>query len=118
MPPVTEYEVQRGDSLSVIARDELGDIDRWREIAMINGIAPPYTIEPGQVLELPVDEAEAEGMTAPERRDFDEGLTIRAEAPGAGVDWGDVAGWGLFAAAIGYALFGGGSTKPSRRRRR
>lgn len=50
------YIVQTNDSLSIIARDEVGDIARWYEIAYINSITAPYTIFPGQVLLLPDDE--------------------------------------------------------------
>jgi len=48
-----KYTVRRGDSLQAIARRELGDAERWREIARENDLKPPYTIKPGQVLELP-----------------------------------------------------------------
>lgn len=50
------YTVQRGDSLSIIARDQLGDISRWREIAYINSLSAPYVIQPGQLILLPVDD--------------------------------------------------------------
>ena len=49
------YIVQSGDSLSIIARDQLGDLSRWPEIAYINSISKPYTIQPGQTILLPVD---------------------------------------------------------------
>jgi len=49
------YTVQAGESLSIIARDELGDISRWPEVAYINSISAPYTIFPGQNILLPVD---------------------------------------------------------------
>ena len=49
------YTVQAGDSLSIIARDQLGELARWPEIAYINSIASPYTIYPGQTIMLPVD---------------------------------------------------------------
>lgn len=49
------YTVQPGESLSIIARDQLGDLTRWREIAYINEIASPYTIYAGQTILLPVD---------------------------------------------------------------
>ncbi len=49
------YTVQAGDSLSIIARDELGDISRWPEVAYINSLSAPYTIFPGQNIMLPVD---------------------------------------------------------------
>lgn len=47
------YTVQEGDSLSKIARDVMGDMNRWPEIADANGISDPYVIYPGQVLTLP-----------------------------------------------------------------
>lgn len=49
------YTVKAGESLSIIARDELGELARWQEIAYINSIVPPYLIRPGQVILLPVD---------------------------------------------------------------
>ena len=47
------YKVQSGDCLMGIARKLLGDPHRWREIANLNGIGPPYTIYPGQELKMP-----------------------------------------------------------------
>ena len=47
------YRVKSGESLSIIARDLLGDMQRWPEIAFINNIRQPYIIYTGQVLELP-----------------------------------------------------------------
>ncbi len=47
------YTVQSGDCLMGIARELLGDPHRWREIATLNGIGPPYTIYPGQELKVP-----------------------------------------------------------------
>lgn len=50
------YTVQAGDSLSSIARRELGNEARWRELyAMNRGVvgANPGVIQPGQVLTLP-----------------------------------------------------------------
>ena len=47
------YKVKSGESLSMIARDLLGNINRWPEIAFTNSIRYPYLIYPGQVLELP-----------------------------------------------------------------
>lgn len=47
------YTVKSGDSLSVIARDVLGDVNLWPVIASANGIGPPYLIQPGQILLLP-----------------------------------------------------------------
>ena len=47
------YRVKSGESLSSIARDLLSDINRWPELAFLNGIRHPYFIYPGQILELP-----------------------------------------------------------------
>ncbi len=49
------YTVKSGESLTIIARDQLGELSRWRELAYINEIASPYTIYPGQTILLPVD---------------------------------------------------------------
>lgn len=51
-PPVAPVVVAvlPGDTLSGIARRN--DID-WRELAAANGLAPPYTVRPGQKLMLP-----------------------------------------------------------------
>lgn len=45
--------VRSGDTLSGIAKRHLGDPNRWREIAQINGIKDPKGIRPGQKLRLP-----------------------------------------------------------------
>ena len=47
------YTVKKGDSLSIIARDQLNDLSRWPEIAALNNIKAPYTIYPDQTLTLP-----------------------------------------------------------------
>ena len=47
------YTVERGDCLYNIALAELGDANRWREIAALNDISSPYLIFPDQVLQLP-----------------------------------------------------------------
>lgn len=47
------YTVKSGDSLSKIARDVLGDMPIWPELARINNILAPYIINPGQKLVLP-----------------------------------------------------------------
>ncbi|MFJ8161896.1 LysM peptidoglycan-binding domain-containing protein [Streptomyces sp. NPDC096136] len=50
------YTVKAGDSLAAIARRELGNEARWRELyAMNRGVigANPDLIQPGQVLTLP-----------------------------------------------------------------
>ncbi len=49
------YTVRRGDTLSGIAEEQLGDADRWPEIFALNRdvIEDPNKIFPGQVLTLP-----------------------------------------------------------------
>ena len=47
------YTVVKGDCLWTIARDELGNAYRWKEIAELNNIKSPYTIYPGNQLTLP-----------------------------------------------------------------
>jgi hypothetical protein len=42
-----------GEDLLTIAARELGDADRWVEIAQLNGLRDPRAITPGQVLRLP-----------------------------------------------------------------
>jgi hypothetical protein len=42
-----------GETLASIAARELGDADRWIEIAQLNGIRDPAAVAPGQVLRLP-----------------------------------------------------------------
>lgn len=43
----------QGEDLLTIAARELGDANRWVEIAQLNGIRDPRNIAPGQVLRLP-----------------------------------------------------------------
>jgi len=43
----------QGDDLLSIAARELGDADRWIEIAQLNGLRDPRAISPGQVIRLP-----------------------------------------------------------------
>lgn len=48
-----QYKVQAGDTLSKIADFLLNDMSRWPEIARANNLKAPYTIEIGQVLNVP-----------------------------------------------------------------
>lgn len=52
------YTVKSGESLSAIARDVIGDMERWKELAFINGLSYPYIIRPGQILKIPDDDRE------------------------------------------------------------
>jgi hypothetical protein len=49
-PDEDTYTVRPGDYLAVIARRL--DVD-WRDLAEVNGLRPPYTVHPGQVLRVP-----------------------------------------------------------------
>ena len=48
-----KYTVQDGDSLVLIALEQLHDQAKWKKIADINRLAKPYRIKPGQVILLP-----------------------------------------------------------------
>lgn len=49
------YTVKIGESVSSIARDELDDVNRWRELAKLNDLLAPYVIRTGQQLLMPGD---------------------------------------------------------------
>ena len=53
-PPNT-YTVQKGDSLSKIAKQQYGDAKKWKAIFEANRdqITNPDLIHPGQVLKIP-----------------------------------------------------------------
>lgn len=74
------YRVEVDDSLSKIARDVLGDMDRWPEIARLNQLNPPYIIHPGELLLLP-DETELEPMRIAIEK------PVSQEQPGKGKGW-------------------------------
>jgi nucleoid-associated protein YgaU len=54
-PTVKTYVVQKGDSLSKIAKKEYGNANDWRKIFEANRdiIKNPDLIHPGQVLKIP-----------------------------------------------------------------
>lgn len=47
------HTVKSGETLQSIAAKELGDNNRWREIATLNGIRDPKSIKVGQKLKMP-----------------------------------------------------------------
>lgn len=51
---MTTYTVKSGDTLSSIAKAVMGDLNRWREIASLNGLSSTL-IRTGQVLQIPDD---------------------------------------------------------------
>ena len=49
------YKVREGDYLQKIAAEQLGDPERWPEIAYINSLEQPYLIRTNDILLLPND---------------------------------------------------------------
>jgi hypothetical protein len=66
-PPTTtrQYNIGQGDTIFTVAQRLLGDSSRYREIAALNGLRPPYisvagvpgTLRPGEKISIPVDDA-------------------------------------------------------------
>jgi LysM repeat protein len=57
------YIVQKGDSLSLIAKRIYGSLRKWRELADFNGIKNPNRIYPGDSVRYP-DNAETAGFSS------------------------------------------------------
>ncbi len=64
-----EVVVRRGDTLASLARRHLGDAERWRELAELNGIDRPEDLQQGMVLRLPEGIRPAAETSAPPRAD-------------------------------------------------
>lgn len=47
------YVIQKGESLSQLAREHYGDTDYWRELALVNRAPKPDHIQPGEEILLP-----------------------------------------------------------------
>lgn len=47
------YTVKRGDTLIRIAERQLGDGDKWRQIAELNGVKDARDLQVGQILKMP-----------------------------------------------------------------
>ena len=58
-PTFTFYTVERGDSLSKIAKQHYGDANRWKDLFEANKevIKNPDLIYPGQQIRVPTDPA-------------------------------------------------------------
>jgi hypothetical protein len=50
---VNVYTVKHGDTLVTVAARQLGDLNRWHELARLNDIRDPRRISPGDTLRLP-----------------------------------------------------------------
>ncbi len=84
-----EYVVAPGDTMSQIAKTQLGSARRWKEIAELNNIRPPYSLRPGDKLTMPGDGA------ASEPDDMSDGMVWPVDPqtavqtwPQAGLSWG------------------------------
>jgi len=73
----TEYVVQRGDSLSRIARMKLGAESRWQEIANLNPRIDPKSLSVGQTILLPQGAAKLASAPAT----LSTQRTVEAKAP-------------------------------------
>lgn len=51
--PNRTHQVRVGDSLDRIAARYYGDATKWRDIAVLNGIADPLELAPGRLLAIP-----------------------------------------------------------------
>ncbi len=65
-PKKWHYTVAAGDTLIAISRGQLGDPERWSEIAKLNNLAKPYAIHAGQKLSMPPKETGTEAVVTVE----------------------------------------------------
>ncbi len=69
-PPATAaavrtYQVRSGDTLGAIAQRLLGNSERWREIAELNGITDPRALRVGQSLRVPGEQGQGAAAGQP-----------------------------------------------------
>lgn len=81
---IVPYEVQRGESLSVIAERLLEDARQWPQVARLNRLLRPWRLQPGQRLLLPA--SLLKGTAVPARVEYVRGA-VRAD--GVAVHIGD-----------------------------
>lgn len=80
--------VEAGDSLSAIGA-QFGV--SWQDIASLNGIAAPYVIHPGQVLNLPGKSSAPAPAAAPRQCTVESGDSLSAIGAQFGVSWQAIA---------------------------
>lgn len=86
-------EVEPGGSLWALAQEHLGDGGRWMELAEANGLAAPYRLEVGQLLEIPSDasavESDTSAVTAPVEAPVEETQPAVEQVRAPALDEGD-----------------------------
>lgn len=97
------YTVKKGDTLSKIARDWLGNMALWPQLASYNKIKNPNIIFPGQVLQWPNKPA-APGGSAPAPKPPESVYLPAVPAPAANSP-GQAAGAGGFFARNQKTIF-------------
>ncbi len=95
------YKLKAGDSYYTIAKRELGNASRWKELEKLNGI-PPEELHAGQTIKLPVKE----GAGAPQPGLAPAPPAGVAENPGAGDGRTHVVAKGETLAEISKKYFG------------
>lgn len=123
-----KYTVKKGDTLTIIARDVLGNMALWQQIALLNGLRSPYVIQPGQVLQLPDVRQPGGALVSTgsgsfdDPRVFSQGTTVTAEVPPDArapmSPWVRYGFWGALLLGVSYFLFPPQSSLPSARRKR
>ena len=91
-PNVRHAEIHAGDTLQRIALRELGDASRWIEIAVLNGLRPPYLVpidsfgdgvlRYGDLIKIPAPGASIAADTDPDAT-FGRDLSVRQGRLGA-----------------------------------
>lgn len=76
------YTVKSGDSLSLIAKNVLGNMQRWPEIARLNGLTAPYTLRVGQTLQIPTAPSAQSDPIPPPTRDVRDASARLAQLQG------------------------------------
>lgn len=65
-PRFRDYVIQPDDTFKSIARDELGNVGLWQIIAGANPLRDPRRIKAGDVIRLPLDPSNIQGMLVSE----------------------------------------------------